>query len=54
MKVFTCKNWTVCKETISGQIRYFIDDQTGKNHRVFKTLDRCKRWIMHQIFEEVE
>ena len=51
--VFTSGQWQVAKVRIAltydhGKFMYFVDDLTGKNHRVFGSLEACKLWIVDQ------
>ncbi len=55
MIVFTSGNWRVDKASIpqtpgSSRMQFFVDDKTGKNWRVFNTLEECKVWIVDKQF----
>lgn len=53
MRVFEFGNWRVEKVAIaqtrtSSRDEFFVDDLTGKNHYVAKSLDEAKQWILAQ------
>lgn len=51
MIIFKFKNWRVDKVQIpqtrtNNRDEFFVDDVTGKNHYVAKSLYEAKRWIL--------